>query len=85
MSCADCEKAQESGFVAPYRWKNANVLVIGCRVHVGEMFKALSAEGDADEVREVMRKLLPMARAWVDSGNYSNERAAAVMRAEELA
>jgi len=39
MSCKECDKEQrlhtdQSGFY--YRWKNANLLICGCKEHVGE-------------------------------------------------
>jgi hypothetical protein len=44
MSCEECEKAQEdSRLVAYYRWKNANVAMIGCDKHLREIFDALKA------------------------------------------
>ena len=40
MSCEDCETSPISG--AFYRWKNANVEIIGCKKHLLEIFDALS-------------------------------------------
>ena len=43
MSCEKCEKAQEEATGAYYyRWKNANIAIIGCREHVGEMINYLN-------------------------------------------
>lgn len=45
MSCDECEKEQNlhtdgSGFY--YRWKTSNILIVGCRKHVGEMIEYLN-------------------------------------------
>jgi len=45
MSCKDCNREQElhtdqSGFY--YRWKDANILIVGCRKHVSEMIEYLN-------------------------------------------
>lgn len=42
MACKDCEKAEGKG-IAYYRWKSANVGMIGCDKHIREIFDALSA------------------------------------------
>ncbi len=42
MTCKDCDAAHEEPDYYPYRWKIATVIVIGCRLHVGEIFEALS-------------------------------------------
>lgn len=43
MSCKACEEVQQLGeMVFYYRWKNANLAVMGCREHVREMFEALN-------------------------------------------
>ncbi len=44
MSCADCKAAQktETGKVAYVRWKNANLIIIGCDVHLKEVFDVLA-------------------------------------------
>ena len=47
MSCEDCEKAQERIFqgldgIAYYRWKNANIGIIGCEKHISEVMEALN-------------------------------------------
>ena len=52
MSCAACESDQEiaeqngDGIIRGafyYRWKSANIAVLGCRTHVREVFDALNA------------------------------------------
>lgn len=45
MSCKACEEAQQSAepMVYPYRWKNANILVLGCKEHIKEIFDVLNA------------------------------------------
>lgn len=43
MGCAMCEVATNEGDKHYYyRWKNANILIIGCKVHVKEIFDVLS-------------------------------------------
>jgi hypothetical protein len=44
MGCDDCEKAQgcEMDRVAYYRWKNANIAMVGCEVHLLEIFGVLN-------------------------------------------
>ena len=44
MSCKDCEKSQETGLVAYYRWKTANIGVTGCEKHIREVFDVLNRE-----------------------------------------
>ena len=41
MSCPDCELNPLRG--AMYRWKHANVEIVGCRAHVAEIMAALSS------------------------------------------
>ena len=46
MSCEECSKEQEihtdsSGFY--YRWKNANLLIVGCREHVSEFINYINS------------------------------------------
>lgn len=41
MSCELCEKAHDEGRVYYYRWKNANIGVIGCTEHVKEIMGIL--------------------------------------------
>ena len=61
MSCADCESFQEPYHAEnsfrqgpgipsyPYRWKNANVLIMACEKHVLEIFEALNYVQEAGE------------------------------------
>ena len=42
MSCDDCEKFEEEGKIAYYRWGTANVGMIGCKKHLREIFDALN-------------------------------------------
>lgn len=47
MSCEHCSKAQdeiEERGLAYYRWKNANVAIIGCEQHLIEICDALNKE-----------------------------------------
>lgn len=45
MACEDCSDATAhlEGPVAYYRWKNANLAVLGCNAHLREAFDAMSA------------------------------------------
>lgn len=44
MGCTMCEKAQEDGHKHYYyRWSLTDILVIGCEVHVKEVFDVLNA------------------------------------------
>lgn len=43
MGCKDCELIHEEGqAVIPYRWKNAFVTIIACRLHGKEILEALN-------------------------------------------
>ncbi len=42
MTCKDCDAAHEKPDCYPYRWQIATVLIVGCRLHVEEIFEALS-------------------------------------------
>jgi len=45
MSCKKCEDAQDAFGVHGgyyYRWKNANIAIIGCTEHVKEIMDALN-------------------------------------------
>ena len=45
MSCEECEKAQDAFGVYGgyyYRWKTANIAIIGCKKHVKELMEALN-------------------------------------------
>lgn len=42
MGCTMCEKADNNGDKYYYRWGPANVIVIGCDVHVKEIFNILT-------------------------------------------
>lgn len=37
MSCQKCEEAENDG-VAYFRWGNANIGMVGCDEHLGEIF-----------------------------------------------
>ncbi len=44
MSCEKCEASQDTfdaTKVAYYRWKNANIAMIGCDEHLRQVFDAL--------------------------------------------
>jgi len=43
MSCDKCAVAQDKGLVAYFRWKNANVAMVGCDEHLREIFDVLKA------------------------------------------
>lgn len=62
MSCNNCDKKNEGqGGIAYYRWKHANVAMMGCDTHLREIFDALSkTQKDyipKAEVLEVVKKL----------------------------
>lgn len=40
MSCIECEENPILG--ACYRWKNANIQIIGCKKHLNEIMEALN-------------------------------------------
>lgn len=43
MSCENCEKEQElQEKIYWYRWKAANIAVLGCQEHVKEIFDVLN-------------------------------------------
>ena len=42
MTCEECEKAQDKGHAYFYRWKNSNILLSGCKKHIGEIMKELN-------------------------------------------
>ncbi len=43
MSCENCEKENGNGEgIAYYRWKNANIGMMGCNKHLREIFKVLN-------------------------------------------
>jgi hypothetical protein len=37
-----CDVSYSEGHKYYYRWKNANILVVGCSVHVKEVFDVLN-------------------------------------------
>lgn len=41
MSCKHCEEAQAGPAEYFYRWRNANILIKGCKEHVREVIFAL--------------------------------------------
>lgn len=42
MSCNACDDRQNDGAICYYRWKNANLLIVGCDEHLKEVFEALN-------------------------------------------
>ena len=43
MSCEECDKTNEGQQgVAYYRWKTANIGLMGCRKHLREVIEALN-------------------------------------------
>ena len=50
MSCQNCDDFNDTGQIIYYRWKNANVIINGCKKHVLEIFRVLN---DAQEVGRV--------------------------------
>ena len=52
MSCEDCELSQTYLPTAMYfyRWKNANIAIMGCKEHVREVMDALNrVQGEKKE------------------------------------
>jgi len=41
MSCKQCQEFQESEATSYYRWKNANIEIRACHIHLTEIFSAL--------------------------------------------
>ena len=41
MGCKNCDKAQELNETYFFRWKNANVALLGCREHIKEIIEWL--------------------------------------------
>lgn len=56
MSCQDCEELQNSELTTYYRWKNANIEIRGCKVHLLEIFDALNAAQKAEREHETLEK-----------------------------
>ena len=44
MSCEKCEIAQAEKQEYYFRWKNANILLSGCREHIKEVMEVLREE-----------------------------------------
>lgn len=42
MSCIDCDIFTDGDKQILYRWKNANVMINGCKKHVLEIFEVLN-------------------------------------------
>jgi hypothetical protein len=52
LSCDECDKAQNDANINCayyYRWKNANIAIIGCREHVKEIIDFLNNKGDLND------------------------------------
>lgn len=49
MSCKECEEYQEKGLVAYYRWKNANIGLIGCPKHIKEILDYLNKRNKEED------------------------------------
>jgi len=43
MSCEKCEEADKAGMIAWFRWKYANIGLIGCNEHLKEVMDVLRA------------------------------------------
>ncbi len=72
MTCPACTAAQQQPRSAWYRWKNANLEVRGCDVHLREVFEALS-EAQANGSRHEELK-----RDWAEAMVYAGRLNAAV-------
>lgn len=45
MSCKECAEVTDIGFnqpIAYYRWKNADIAIVGCKLHVKEVIEFLN-------------------------------------------
>lgn len=42
MSCDECDRNEENGMIAYYRWGKATVGFIGCDEHLKEIFEVLN-------------------------------------------
>ncbi len=52
MSCEDCNlKNEGQAGIAYYRWKNANIAMMGCEQHLLEVFKALNKAQKDDQTQ----------------------------------
>ena len=62
MSCEACELAQkramEEGHVSFYRWKNANVMMVGCDEHLKEIYDTLSKAGNVLNSEELNKDII---------------------------
>ena len=41
MSCEKCDKSQDAGMIAYFRWGKANIGITGCNEHVKEVMDVL--------------------------------------------
>jgi len=41
MSCENCQKAQDKGRPYYFRWKKANIALLGCEEHIKEVMEWL--------------------------------------------
>lgn len=48
MSCENCESYDDKGMIAYFRWKKANVGLIGCPQHLKEIMEVLIKDQQDD-------------------------------------
>ena len=55
MSCEKCGKAQEKGRIAYFRWKNANIALLGCEEHLREVIEWLRKYNEKRGRKSIIR------------------------------
>ncbi len=59
MSCNDCDKFENEGKIAYYRWNKSNIGMIGCQKHLREIFDTLNkAQKKASEKSKLFKERL---------------------------
>jgi len=58
MSCKECEEMQNGSLTSYYRWKNANIEVRACKMHLKEVYDALNkAQRENAELEKDLREV----------------------------
>lgn len=70
MSCRECDENQLNG--AFYRWKNANIEIVGCEEHIKEVMNALS-------VFQLYDEKLKQLQEMVLSGKFGTKNRAEIL------